>query len=165
MPLVGEELYSLLIPLLGDRLIVPRACVAEVVRYTPRDDAAGHEAREWLHDTLTWREQEIPVIALEPLLGLSDPKVSGRTRVVVFNPLGLSGACPSYGILAQGFPQMVRVNSEVVQLDNQYQAADGAPVICQIMMLSEHALIPDLEALETRIAAARPAAATATTTT
>jgi hypothetical protein len=28
-----EELYSLLIPLSEDRLIVPRACVAEVVRF------------------------------------------------------------------------------------------------------------------------------------
>ncbi|MEE4186544.1 MAG: chemotaxis protein CheW [Gammaproteobacteria bacterium] len=158
MPLVGEELYSLLIPLRDDRLIVPRACVAEVVRYVPRQDHAGQEAREWLHDTLSWREQEIPVIALEPLLGLTPPKVSGRTRVVVFNPLTLKGECPSYGILAQGFPQMVRVNSEVVQLDEHYRPAADAPVICQIMMLSEHALIPDLEALEARVAAALPAA-------
>jgi chemosensory pili system protein ChpC len=159
MPLVGEELYSLLIPLRDERLIVPRACVAEVVRYAPRQDHAGQEAREWLHDTLTWREQEIPVVALEPLLGLTPPKVSGRTRVVVFNPLTLKGECPSYGILAQGFPQMVRVNSEVVQLDANYRPVEDAPVICQILMLSEHALIPDLEALEARIAAALPAAA------
>jgi len=158
MPLVGEELYSLLIPLREDRLIVPRACVAEVVRYSPREDAAGREASEWLHDTLVWREQEVPVLALEPLLGQSGPKVSGRTRVVVFNPLTANGDCPPYGVLAQGFPQMVRVNSEVVQLDESYRVGAEAPIICRIMMLSEHALIPDLEALEQRVAAALPAA-------
>ena len=30
----AEELYSLLVPLSEDRLIVPRACVAEVVRFS-----------------------------------------------------------------------------------------------------------------------------------
>ncbi len=28
-----DELYSLLVPLAGERLIVPRACVAEVIGY------------------------------------------------------------------------------------------------------------------------------------
>ena len=34
MPDKLEDLYSLLVPLNGNRLIVPRACVAEVVRYS-----------------------------------------------------------------------------------------------------------------------------------
>ena len=33
-----DELYSLLVPLAGERLIVPRACVAEVIGYqTPSE--------------------------------------------------------------------------------------------------------------------------------
>ena len=28
-----DELYSLLVPLAGERLLVPRACVAEVIGY------------------------------------------------------------------------------------------------------------------------------------
>ena len=35
----ADELYSLLVPLSGERLIVPRACVAEVVRYND----VGHD--------------------------------------------------------------------------------------------------------------------------
>jgi len=30
---LSEELYSLLVPLVGERLLVPRACVAEVIGY------------------------------------------------------------------------------------------------------------------------------------
>jgi len=40
----SEELYSLLVPLSEDRLIVPRACVAEVVRFSKAD------AQEGAHD-------------------------------------------------------------------------------------------------------------------
>jgi chemosensory pili system protein ChpC len=148
MSLAGEELYSLLIPLREERLIVPRSCVAEVVRYTPTSEARDDE---WLRDTIVWRDREVPVIAFEALLGLDLPSAGGRTRVVVFNPISGAANCPPYGVLAQGFPQMVRVNSEVVQLDQNYKAADDAPVICRINLLSEQALIPDLELLEPRI--------------
>ena len=155
MPLRGEELYSLLIPLHQHRLIVPRACVAEVVRYVPGPRARSDE--DWVRDTLMWRDRKVPVVSYEALLGTTLPMVGGRTRVVVMNPLSAANGCPPYGILAQGFPQMVRVNSEVVAPDEQYRPADDVPVICRISMLSEHALVPDLEMLEERLHAALPA--------
>lgn len=150
MALVGEELYSLLLPLREERLIIPRSCVAEVVRYNPTAAATDDN---WLRDTIAWRDREVPVISYESLLELEQPKIGGRTRVVVFNPISGTSACPPYGVLAEGFPQMVRVNSEVVRADQSYRPADDLPVICRISMLSEHALIPDLEMLESRIAA------------
>ena len=157
MPLVREELYSLLIPLGDERLLMPRSCVAEVIRYTPTADSASDDA--WLRDTITWRDRKIPVISFESMLGHAIPKAGGRTRVVVFNPMtGVSG-CPPYGLLAQGFPQMVRVNSEVLQLDKNYAASDTAPVICRINMLSEQALIPDIDELESRIVEVAPLSA------
>ena len=48
----SEELYSLLIPLSEDRLIVPRACVAEVVRFGKSDVAQGGEA--WMVGSVNW---------------------------------------------------------------------------------------------------------------
>jgi len=30
---LSDELYSLLVPLVGERLLVPRACVAEVIGF------------------------------------------------------------------------------------------------------------------------------------
>ncbi len=145
MALVGEELYSLLVPLRDDRLIVPRSCIAEVVRYAPQSDAESGD--DWLRDTIVWRDREVPVLSFEAMLGTKVPEVSGRTRIVVFNPLA-GDNCPAYGLMAQGFPQMVRVNSEVVQSDQGYRVAEDSPVICRISMLNEYALIPDLEMLE-----------------
>jgi len=60
---------------------------------------------------------------------------------------------PKDGVLAEGFPQMVKVNREVVVLDSAYQIPPNAPILCRISMLKEQALIPDLEAIEQRIAA------------
>jgi chemosensory pili system protein ChpC len=48
----AEELYSLLVPLADDRLIVPRACVAEVVRYTSPTELPGSE--NWLLGSINW---------------------------------------------------------------------------------------------------------------
>jgi hypothetical protein len=38
-------------------------------------------------------------------------------------------------------------------LDEAYRAPDDAPLICQINMLKERALIPDLELVEQKIVA------------
>jgi len=46
---------------------------------------------------------------------------------------------------------MVKVNREVLVLDDNYRVPEGVPIICQIGLLRERALIPDLEAVEHRI--------------
>lgn len=149
MAIIADELYSLLIPLESDRLVVPRSCVAEVVRYSA--PSSEHEHENWMRGMVKWNNQQIPVISFEALCGSSEPEPGRRTRVVVFNPLGGSDGCPNYGILAEGFPQMVKVNREVVVLDDGYKTPAHAPIICRINMLKERALIPDLEAIEAQI--------------
>lgn len=149
MAIIADELYSLLIPLESNRLVVPRSCVAEVVRYSV--PGSENEDDGWLRGTVKWNNQQIPVISFESLCGDKGPAPGRRTRVVVFNPLSGSADCPNYGIMAEGFPQMVKINREVVVLDHEYKIPNQAPVICQISMLKEHALIPDLEAIEARL--------------
>ena len=77
-----EELYSLLIPLAEDRLIVPRACVAEVVRFSSPEKEAG--AHDWMLGSVTWNGRPLPVISFEGALGKDVPAITGRTRIVVF---------------------------------------------------------------------------------
>ena len=62
-----EELYSLLVPLASERLIVPRACVAEVVRYSPAEPVK--EAPAWFLGHFPWNGRELPLISFEALLG------------------------------------------------------------------------------------------------
>lgn len=143
-----EELYSLLVPLAKDRLIVPRACVAEVVRYVQPDAVPGSEA--WLAGSINWNGRSLPVVSFEGMLGLEIPPVSGRTRVVVFySSTGLVRA-GYFGLLTQGFPQLVRVNRDVLRTEQRESDhwPDSAPVLCRVKMINEYPLIPHLEKLE-----------------
>jgi chemosensory pili system protein ChpC len=144
-----EELYSLLVPLSQARLIVPRACVAEVVRFvSPKD---GESGPDWFRGFMSWNGRRVPIIRFEDLCGSTAPEPGVRTRVAIFN--ALTGVLEDgvYGILTEGFPQLVRVNREVMAVHDQHAWPDDGPVICQIKMINEYPLIPDLETIETMI--------------
>jgi chemosensory pili system protein ChpC len=146
----ADELYSLLVPLTGDRLIVPRACVAEVVRFTPPSQPEG--AHNWMLGTVAWNGRQLPVVSFEGALGNAVPVITGRTRIVIF--LGSTGQLPTgyFGVLTQGFPQLVRVNRDVLKLEETEGWPDDAPVLCRVKMINEFPLIPDLEKLELMLA-------------
>jgi chemosensory pili system protein ChpC len=146
-----DELYSLLVPLAATRLILPRACVAEVVSFTPElrvtDDAAP-----WLLGSLEWNGREIPVISFEGACGLEFSLPTGRVRAVVVRCLGTQLEAGHFALVTQGFPQLVRVNSAVLEPDPSSGWSDRSPVICQLRMINQRPVIPDLEQLEHMIA-------------
>jgi chemosensory pili system protein ChpC len=55
-------------------------------------------------------------------------------------------------MLTQGFPQLIRVNADVVLSDSSRSFPERSPVICQVRMANETPLIPDLLRLEQMIA-------------
>jgi len=141
-----EELYSLLVPLSDDRLILPRACVAEVVRFTEPEQQPG--SKNWMLGTINWNGRKLPVVAFEGTIGKDIPVPTGRTRVVVFYSSTGKIKTGYFGILTQGFPQLVRINREVLNLDSTEGWPEDAPVLCRVKMINEYPLVPDLEALE-----------------
>lgn len=145
----SHELYSLLIPLAQERLIVPRACVAEVVTWQQPEAVEG--TPPWYLGTLHWSGRPIPVISFEGLCGQPTPTPGSRTRIVVF--VGLSNQITSgyFGLVTQGFPQLVRVNPDIVKADPSRTFTERGPVLCQVRMLNESPLIPDFDCIEERI--------------
>ena len=146
----SDELYSLLVPLAEDRLIVPRACVAEVVRFTQPEHEAG--AHKWMLGTVNWNGRQLPVVSFEGTLEKEVPAVTGRTRIVVFYASTGQLKTSYFGVLTQGFPQLVRVNREVLDLHTTEGWPIDAPVLCRVKMINEFPLIPDLEKLEAMLA-------------
>jgi len=146
----ADELYSLLVPLAEDRLIVPRASVAEVVRFSKPDHEAG--AHNWMLGTVSWNGRKLPVMSYEGALGKDVPAVTGRTRIVVFYASAGQLKTGYFGVLTQGFPQLVRVNKDVLKLDTTEGWPADAPVLCRVKMINEYPLIPDLEKLESMFA-------------
>jgi chemosensory pili system protein ChpC len=145
-----QEIYSLLVPLAEGRLIVPRACVAEVVGFQVPSEMTG--APPWYIGTVPWSGKAVPLVSFEGACGQTMPTPSGRTRVVVFHCLGTRLDGGNFAIISQGFPQLVRVSSDVVRPDNSRVFPERAPVICQVRMVNETPLVPDLERLEEMIA-------------
>ena len=150
MAIETEELYSLLVPLADDRLILPRACIAEVIRFTEPRRLSG--SQDWMLGTLNWNGRELPVVAFEGTIGKDVPEPSSRTRVVVFYSSTGKVKSGFFGVLTQGFPQLVRVNREVLELDSTDGWPQDAPVLCRVKMINEFPLIPDLEKLELMLA-------------
>jgi chemosensory pili system protein ChpC len=146
----SEEFYGLLVPLAEERLIVPRACVAEVIAWQEPVPMEGAPA--WYAGTIGWNGRTVPVISYEGTLGRTIPRPSGRTRIVIVHCLGSRLQAGSFGILTQGFPQLVRLNEDVVKPDLTRSFPERSPVLCGLRMVNETPLVPDLEYLESLIA-------------
>jgi chemosensory pili system protein ChpC len=140
------EVYSLLLPLAEGRLLVPRACVAEVIGYQVAAEMTG--APPWYLGLVSWNGRQLPLISFEGACGQTIPVASSRSRVVVFHALNARLTAGYFGLVSQGFPQLVRVSNDVVRPDNSRSFGERSPVLCQVRMLNETPLIPDLERLE-----------------
>src|SRR5690606_8375294 len=110
-----NELYSLLVPLAHERLIVPRACVAEVVTWQAPEPMTG--APPWHLGAIHWSGRAVPVISFEAACGQAPPQAGARTRIVIFVGLSNQLTAGYLGVVTQGFPQLVRVNPDVVKAD------------------------------------------------
>ncbi len=145
-----DVLYSLLIPLVGRRLLVPRACVAEVIglgRFRLRE-----EGPDWLLGDVAWSDRVVPLVSFEAACGDDIPEIEGRSRAVILRSLTGRLGRGGMAMICQGLPQLVRLNEEILSTDPDAPEFGDAPVICRVRMLNDLPLVPDLESLEHRIA-------------
>ncbi len=149
-----EEVYSLLIPFAGGKLIVPRITVAEVMGYTrPRP---LRSAPQWLLGLINWQGQEIPLISFEGLCGRKIPERSNRTRIAVMFAIGGQMEPPVFAVMTQGYPYLVRVNVAVLSVDPENAYSEESPVLNRLRMANERPVIPDLEEIEAKLLEAMP---------
>lgn len=154
MPQALEEIYSLLIPYAGGKLILPRLSVAEVTGYTRPRPLRG--APPWLLGLINWQGQEIPLISFEGLCGRKIPERANRTRVAIMFTISGQMEPPVFALMTQGYPYLVRVNATVLSVDAEDAFSEEAPVLNRVRMANERPVIPDLEAIEDKILEAMP---------
>ena len=149
-----NELYSLLIPLRNERMLVPRMCVAEVIAFADTDKRDDPDAPDWLLGTVDWNGRRVPVISLDESADAVAPtgRKGSRSRIVIFHALGRALKPAYYGVLTQGFPQLVRVNRDVLTTDRESPPDADSPMLCRVRMIHEFPLVPDLERIEQRLA-------------
>jgi chemosensory pili system protein ChpC len=146
-----KELYSLLIPLKRERLLVPRMCVAEVIAFAEAARSRDDAAPDWYLGAIEWNNRRLPVASFDGPRGDDVRSKRSRTRVVVFHAITPEIKGGYYGLLTQGFPQLVRVNADVLGLETEQPLPEGLPALCRARMIHEYPLIPDVERLEKMI--------------
>jgi chemosensory pili system protein ChpC len=145
----SEDLYGLLIPLADDRLILPRVTVAEVTTWQQPEKVDG--SPDWSLGIIQWNARPVPVVSFEALSGHAVPAVGGRTRIAIIVGIGGQLTGGYFGVMTQGFPQLVRANPDILKPEPNHSFSDRSPIICRVRMLNESALIPDLEHIERMI--------------
>ena len=149
-----EEIYSLLIPITGGKLVLPRLSVAEVMGYTRPRPVRG--APPWLLGLINWQGQEIPLISFEGLCGRKIPERANRTRIAIMFCINAQMEPPVFALMTQGYPYLVRVNASVLSVDTEEAYSEDQPVLSRVRMANERPVIPDLEAIEDKLLEALP---------
>jgi chemosensory pili system protein ChpC len=144
------ELYGLIVPLEQDRLLVPRGCVAEVVGYQTPQEMTG--APPWHLGIIKWNGRDVPLVSFEGCAGGDVAPPTQRSRVVVLNAVSEQVEAGYIAILSQGFPQLVRISPEFVKPDGRRTFPDDSPIACQIQLLDETPVVPNLDRLEEMVA-------------
>jgi len=150
---LGQEqkdntLACLLIPIMGGRMVLPNVTVAELIPFQrPRPLEA--EA-EWLLGTIEWRGTDIPVISVEDYSGNKKGVAGQDQRIAVVNaPNGEAGKLRFFGIVTQGIPSLVKLEEAAIK-ENQNAVLEKGQKM-QVTLETGHAMIPDLDMLETAI--------------
>ncbi|RMH93515.1 chemotaxis protein CheW [Lysobacter pythonis] len=143
------DLRGVLIQIAGGRLLLPNACIAEILSVADPEPIA--DAPDWLLGRVRWRGWQVPLVAFSRLIGSGAPNSRLRgERVLVLKALGGNPRMPYFAMLTQGFPRLVTVAPAMLQHgDDAHTDALALPVRFQ----DEDVLIPDLDALEDRIGA------------
>src|SRR5439155_280144 len=72
-------------------------------------------APPWYIGTVPWNGKAVPLVSFEGACGQMIPPASGRTRIVILHALGTRVEGGNFALISQGFPQLVRVSSDVVR--------------------------------------------------
>lgn len=98
-----EPVHALEIPTGAVTLLVPSACIAEVINV--RDMVPLPGASDWVTGVIGWRSRPVPVIPFERLLNKPPSAPTARSKFIVFYPLPGCQPWEFFAIVSTGEPQ------------------------------------------------------------
>ncbi len=148
----ADELYAVLMSVHDDTVLLPNAAVAEVLARDALQAATDGPA--WLAGYCDWNGRRVPVVRFEVLNGGARGADPRRERIVVLRSLGLHVPGGHIALVALGYPHLVTLNRAAMRPTPLDSADLDELVLSRVRIASQVALIPDLEAIEARIAGA-----------
>lgn len=144
-----KDVYSFLIPMIENSLLLPNATVAEIVPFMNVDLAENAEASDdWQIGQIIWRNIKIPVVSLERIQGKKDLGELRRSRIAIVYTLNSNQEVPYIAIMVQGIPRLIPVDE-----NNSQMLDDDLPkgVKAWADLDGRKALIPDLDLIENMV--------------
>ncbi|HEY9030195.1 MAG TPA: chemotaxis protein CheW [Kangiella sp.] len=141
-----KDVYSFLIPMIENSLLLPNATVAEIVPFMNVDLAKNAESSDdWQIGQIIWRNIKIPVVSLERIQGKKELGELRRSRIAIVYTLNGNQEVPYVAIMVQGIPRLVPVDE-----DNGKMLEEDLPtgVKAWVDLGGRKALIPDLDLIE-----------------
>ncbi|PCH51460.1 MAG: hypothetical protein COC20_05655 [Cellvibrionales bacterium] len=140
----SDAVSALLLVLANNSLLVPLSAVAEVAN-NDMAIAPLENPDDRFYGWIMWRDQQLPLLSFEGILGETPVPLTAQSRVVILNAVGAAAERGFYGLVVQGYPQRVNIVDNDEELTKKLEDIPG--VLYQVVQ-EEAALIPDFEYLE-----------------
>lgn len=114
MARMAVDIRSVLIPLTGKRVLLPNATVAEVITYSTPESIEGTPG--WVMGRVVWRGWWVPVFSLPMLGGWAERENEAGAKIAVLKALGGNPDMPFMAMVTQGFPRLVTVTADSLQV-------------------------------------------------
>ncbi len=149
-----REIRGVLITVSGGRLLLPNASVSEVITMSSPEPVDN--APSWLLGRVGWRGWRVPLVSFPGMVGWSQSAGELHSRVAIIKALGGNPRMPFFAMVTQGFPRLTALSEDVVvNHDDGEELPEG--ISAKVMVRDDQAYIPDLAALEKRVAEAMEA--------
>lgn len=146
-----DTVNAVLLPLRDERLLLPHLALADAI--TPgalRPAADG--APDWFAGWVVWQDLDLPVLRFERLNGGSHDSGGRRARIAVLQAMTAGAGGPRFGLLCDGHPQLTRLGRDALEALPLRAADVAALVLARVRLDDRDAVIPDLAAIELRLA-------------
>lgn len=141
-----KDVYSFLIPMMENSLLLPNATVAEIVPFMNVDlDSDAETGDDWQIGQIIWRNIKIPVISLERVQGKKDLGELRRSRIAIVYTLNGNQEVPYLAIMVQGIPRLIPIDENNSQMLEE-ELPTGVKAWADLD--GRKALIPDLDLIE-----------------
>jgi chemosensory pili system protein ChpC len=143
-----ETLNCLIVPLAEQHMLLPQHVVAEVLTQQFSRQVPG--APPWLTGVVEWRNEQVPVVSMETLMGTPVEQGNRLLRVLVMHGLEQFPGLAYYAVQVRGIPHPLKVfEHDVEPLDAGAEA--GVEFGYRVRASGVTCIIPRLERIETEL--------------
>ncbi len=143
MGISNDKIRSLWVPIRDANLLLPNVAVAEISSYRVPSRLNGMP--EWCLGTVKWQGNDIPVISIEAVCGLSQQSNPVFSRLMVVNSVRPDSPVPHYAIVTAGLPGLIQFSGDTA---DEVAPCDNDGLKCIVRIGNEEAIIPDLDYLQ-----------------